>query len=114
MTRTLCFDGPRAPRRFDLLWAALESAGDGKAERTPVVIRKEARLQLLLEGISEYVSGNGTGPTTRLLTGEPTLALTQEDFDLLQQYSEKTQWNPRVSKDVVDLWDWLSTAAKAD
>lgn len=113
MTRTLVFEGPRASKRFDLIWASLMAAGDGKGERTPATIRKEARLQETFERISDAVAGNGSDPT-RALVGEPTLALPQEDFDLLQQYSEKTQWNPRVSRDVVDLWDWLSTAEKKD
>jgi hypothetical protein len=113
MTRVLVFEGPKASRRFDLLWAAMQSAGDGKGDRTPAVIRKEARLQDTLESISEAVSGNGTDPT-RTLVGKPTLTLSQEDFDLLYQYMEKTQWNPRVSRDVVDAWDWMSAAEKRD
>ena len=52
MTRVLDFSGPRAPKRFQLLWTALMAAGDGKGERSPAVIRKEARLQDVLESIS--------------------------------------------------------------
>ena len=111
MTRVLEFSGPRALKRFQLLWASLMAGGDGKGERTPATIRKEARLQTLLEDASESVNGDGANRTLR---DSCEVSLSQEDFDLLQQYSEKTQWSPQVSKDVVDLWDWLSTAEKRD
>ena len=119
MTRVLDLSGPRAQKRFQLLWASLMAGGDGKGERTPVTIRKEARLQALFEDASEPVPVNGDGaagaPNMRSLTEQcEQISLSQEDFDLLQQYSEKTQWSPQVSKDVVDLWDWLSTAEKRD
>ena len=118
MTRVLEFSGPRAPKRFQLLWTSLLAGGDGKSERTPVAIRKEARLQTLLETISEPVPVNGDGTLNmRTLTdpsGSLVIPIPQEDFELLVQYSEKTQWSPHVSKDIVDLWDWLSTAEKRD
>jgi hypothetical protein len=89
------------------------AGGDGKGERTPVTIRKEARLQDALEPISDPPS-NG-GPSTRTLKPDgATITVSQEDFELLQQYSEKTPWNPAASRDVCDLWDWLSTAEKRD
>ena len=114
MKRVLDLTGPRAPLRFQLLWATLTAGGDGKGERTPMIIRKEARLQDTLEPISDPKPGNG-GPPERTLKPEgATVTLSQEDFDLLVQYSEKTQWNPAASRDVVDLWDWLSTADKQD
>ena len=111
MTRVLAFVGPRASKRFQLCWAALMAAGDGKGERSPVVIRKEARLQDLLDPLGEP-SVNGNDRVLGPAGGTVTLA--QEDFDLLQQYTEKTAWNPVHSRDVVDLWDWLSTAEKRD
>ena len=114
MTRVLEFTGPRAPKRFQLLWAALMSGGDGKGDRTPVVIRKEARLQDLLESISDQVSANGTEPDRALKDGESKLMVAQEDFELLVQYTEKTAWNPRISRDVVDVWDFLSTCEKKE
>jgi hypothetical protein len=112
MTRVLEFSGPRAPKRFQLLWASLMAGGDGKGERTPGTIRKEARLQDALEPLSDQSSTNGGGPT--LKADGAMITVSQEDFELLVQYSEKTQWSPQVSKDVVDLWDWLSTAEKRD
>lgn len=113
MTRTLSFDGPRGAKRFELLWLALMNGGDGKGERNPVTIRKEARLQTLLDTISESV--NGSEPPTRALAKEgASVAVPQEDFDLLQSYSEKCGWTPRVAREVVDLWDWLSAAPRKD
>lgn len=113
MTRTLVFDGPRGAKRFELLWLALMNGGDGKGERSPTVIRKEARLQTLLDTISESV--NGSEPPVRALAQEgATVAVTQEDFDLLQSYAEKCGWTPRVAREVVDLWDWLSAAPRED
>jgi hypothetical protein len=93
------------------------TAGDGKGDRSPATIRKEARLQDLLEAVSDLgppVNGQ-PGETTRVLHADGgTVTLTQEDFDLLQQYTEKTAWNPQVSRDVCDLWDWLSTCEKRE
>ena len=94
MTRVLEFSGPRAPKRFQLLWAALMSGGDGKGDRTPVVIRKEARLQDLLESISDQVSANGTEPDRALKDGESKLMVAQEDFELLVQYHRKDGLEP--------------------
>jgi hypothetical protein len=112
MTRILVFSGPRAPKRFELLWAALHISDD-KAERNPTIIRKEARLQDILEKAS--IPANGGDPIlSRELKGEPTLTLTQEDFDFLQKATEQVKWTPMASKDVVDLWDWLSVAEKND
>jgi hypothetical protein len=116
MTRVLIFDGPKATKRFELLWAALLAAGDGKGERTPSVIRKEARLQDAFEAISVStgvpVDGNPEPRTLRDPTAR--VALAQEDFDLLQQYTEKTPWIPRISRDVVDLFDFLSACPKEE
>jgi hypothetical protein len=109
MKRELSFDGERAEQRFQLLLAAVMAGGDGKGDRTPVVIRKEARLLDALESISHM-----NGLETRQLNPDSTLTVSQEDFELLQQYTEKTPWTPRVSRDVVDLWDWLSTCEKRD
>lgn len=116
MTRVLVFDGPKATKRFELLWAALMAAGDGKGERTPVIIRKEARLQDTFEAISvpSGVVGDGQPEARTLSTPTAQVALTQEDFDLLQQYTEKTPWIPRISRDVVDLFDFLSACPKEE
>lgn len=120
MTRVLTFDGPKAARRFDLLLTAVLGGGDGKGERSPMTIRKEARLQDEFDRISEphaAVNGTPVGEADRQLkVGGDTavLVLQQEDFELLQQYTEKTPWTPRVSRDVVDLWDWLSAAERRD
>jgi hypothetical protein len=112
MTRILMFTGPRAPKRFELMWAAL-NISDEKSERTPAIIRKEARLQEMLGKIS--IDKNGGDPlSNRELEGEPTITLSQEDFDFLFQATEKVKWTPVASRDVVDLWDWLSTAEKRD
>lgn len=112
MTRILVFKGPKAEKRFELLWAALHISDD-KAERNPVIIRKEARLQDMLEKIS--IGRNGGDPIqNRELKGEPTLTVTQEDFEHLQKVTEQVKWTPLASRDVVDMWDWLSAAEKKD
>jgi hypothetical protein len=118
MKRILTFNGDgRSPKRFQLLWTALNAGGsseDAKA-RTPAVIRKEARLQDALESISEPVVQQDPNAPDRALTAEGgTLTLAQEDFELLQTYTEKTPWMPRVSRDVVDLWDFLSACPKEE
>jgi hypothetical protein len=122
MTRTLTFDSPKAALRFEMLRAAMLAGGDGKGDRTPIMIRKEARIQKALEAISDPVpSGRPQRRVSdleevRVLRnhGPQTLELAQEDFELLQQYSEKVQWNPRVSCEVVELWDWLSAAERVE
>jgi hypothetical protein len=42
------------------------------------------------------------------------VTVAQEDFDLLVTYAEKCGWTPRVAREVVDLWDWLSAAPRKD
>ncbi len=101
--------------RFTLIWATLMAGGDGKGERMPATIRKEARLHDAFEQVSATAPATNGGPPPReLLPTGGTVVLAQEDFELLQGYSEKTQWNPMASRDVCDLWDWLSTAEKRD
>lgn len=117
MTRVLIFDGPHGPKRFELLHAALTMAGDGKGDRTPATIRKEARLQEALDTISEPnpAAPDGEGRMLKASdNGHLRLTVTQEDFDLLQQYTERTAWNPRISRAVVDLWDFLSAAERIE
>jgi len=114
MTRTLTFDGPRAARRFQLLWVALTAGGDGK-DRTAAVVRRDARLQEAFETISVPAPQlNAADPDRELRPEGGAVTLAQEDFEQLQQYTEKTPWIPRVARDVVDAWDWLSTAEKRD
>ena len=114
MTRVLVFDGERGAKRFQLAWTALFS-GDGKGERSAAIIRREARLQTAFDAISEPVTVTAQGePDRALVSGGATILLAQEDFDLLQQYTEKTPWLPRASRDVVDLWDFLSAAEKRE
>ena len=115
MTRHLTFDGPRAATRFTLLWTALTAGGDGKTDRTPVAIRKEARLQELLSAVSDDTGADTARALRDAPDGAPAVVtLTQDDFDLLQQYTEKVPWNPRISRDVVDLWDFLSACPKQE
>jgi hypothetical protein len=118
MTRVLVFDGPKGPRRFELLRTALMNGGDGKSDRSPAIIRKEARLLDTFDTISRPETNQQQDPEWRVLStngGDPlSLTVSQEDFDLLLQYSEKAQWTPRAARDAVDLWDWLSSAEKRD
>ena len=114
MKRLLDFSGPRAPKRFGLCWMALMAGGDGKGERTRDVIRREARLQDALEAISVNGEVVANSLPQRRLIEDCTLPLPQEDFDLLDTYTEKAPWTPQASKDVVDLWDWLSSSEKQE
>jgi hypothetical protein len=112
MTRVLVFDGPKAAKRFEMLRLAVVNGGDGKGDRSPVTIRKEARLMDTLDSVSQ---NGGPDPDVRRLLAEDLMAIfAQEDFELLQQYAEKTPWTPRASRDAVDLWDWLSASEKRD
>jgi hypothetical protein len=116
MKRLLTFNGDgRSPKRFQLLWTALLAGGGGDDKsRTPAVIRKEARLQDALEEISDPVAATPNEPDRALKSEGGTLTLAQEDFELLQTYTEKTPWTPRVARDVVDLWDFLSACPKEE
>lgn len=117
MKRVLTFEGARAAKRFQLLWTALISGGGGNGDgkdRTPAVIRKEARLQEVFESISNWIDVGPNEPDRELKPEGATLTISQEDFDLLQQYTEKTPWMPRVARDVVDLWDFLSASRKEE
>lgn len=116
MTRVLLFEGIHGPRRFELLRTALLNGGDGKGERNAATIRKEARLLDLLDTISDPTGAtNGNEPDRILNLGALCqLEVSQEDFQLLQQYAEKTPWTPRAARQAVDLFDWLSAAERRD
>jgi hypothetical protein len=114
MTRALTFDGPRGPKRFELLYTALMSAGDGKGDRTAPTIRKEARLFDSLDEISEVNPEAAPGNVDRRLTAPASIEVSQEDHELLVKYAETTPWAPRASREAVDLWDWLSAAERRD
>ena len=115
MTRVLDFTGDRGAKRFELIRIAVLSAGDGKGERTRETIRKEARLLDALDTVSRVVTG--PDPDARqldIVLEFPTITLKQDDFELLSQYVDKTPWVPRVARDAVDVFDWLSASEKVD
>jgi hypothetical protein len=115
VTRILTFDGPRGSKRFELLYTALMSAGDGKGDRSSATIRKEARLFDLLDEVSEVNPDAIQGNVDRRLSTAPvSIAIPQEDHELLVKYAEATPWAPRASREAVDLWDWLSAAERRD
>lgn len=116
MTRVLDFCGDKGPKRFELIRLAVLSAGDGKGERTREIIRKEARLLDALDTVSRPVKSE-TDPDARqldILLDALTITLKQDDFELLSQYVDKCPWVPRVSRDAVDVFDWLSASEKVD
>jgi hypothetical protein len=114
MTRVLTFEGPRGPKRFELLYTALMSAGDGKGDRSAATIRKEARLFDAFDEISETNPDAIPGNVARRLVKPAALTVSQEDHELLVKYAETTPWAPRASREAVDLWDWLSAAERRD
>lgn len=114
MKRVLVFDGEKGPKRFELLRTALLSGGDGKGERTREVIRKEARLLTALDSISSSTNNDALPDERKLNDDSGPVTVTQEDFDLLSQYADRTPWLPRAAREAVDLQDWLSSAEKLD
>lgn len=122
MTRILVFDGDRAEKRFELIRTAILLAGDGKGERTRVIIRKEARLLDALDKISDFAPLLAdpekrvlADPDRRVLKPEGgTLEITQEDFELLQKYVDETPWLPHAARAAVDVQDWVSAAERKD
>jgi hypothetical protein len=118
MTRTLTFTGPKAAKRFDLLRVALLAGGDGKGERTRETLRKEARLFDALDTVSDPAP-TATDPDARVLRPFPAVdalvvTVSQEDFDLLTAYVDKTPWTPRASRGAVDVQDFLCAAERKD
>jgi hypothetical protein len=106
----LSFTGPNGEKRFEILYAALLTGGDGKGDRSPITIRREARLFDSFDSISMAVNGN---PEQRVLSAdEPRVELTVEEFDLLSGYANLTPWTPRASRAAVDTWEWLKTIPK--
>lgn len=112
MTRILDFSGPKGPKRFDLCRMAVLSGGDGKSDRSRLVIRKEARLLDALDVVS-VPTPTPADPEARTVNGG-SVAVAQDDFVLLEAYMDATPWLPRISRDVVDAQDWLSAAEKVD
>lgn len=117
MTRTLVFDGAKAPRRFEFCLRAVLGFGDGKGDRTRDTLRKEARILDALDAISEPdldAVKAGDKDARRLKPEGGTVTLAQDDFVLLEQDVEKTPWLPRAARDAVDLQEWLSAAERVD
>lgn len=116
MRRILDFGGVRGSKRFELIRLSLLQAGDSKGERTREIIRKEARLLDALDSISILAPTDADREFRVLVSDvnpEPIL-ISQEDFELLSSYVDKTPWIPRASRDAVDLYDWLSSAEKVE
>ncbi len=113
MKRVLSFDGVKAEKRFELLRTALLAGGDGKQPRNREIIRSEARLLNALDEVS-IEAQDSVDKDKRVLKANAPVLLSQEDFALLSTYVDTTPWAPRVSREVVDLQDWLSAADKVD
>ena len=120
MQRELIFEGNRAAKRFEFCLTAVLSGGNGKEERSRIILRKEARLLDAFDSISTEIVNQensiaGQGTATRVLSGlSNTVILQQEDFDLLIHYVDITPWVSRVAREAVDVMDWLSAARKIE
>jgi len=111
MIRRLVFDDDdKSRQRFKRLYEGLLLGGNDR--KNIETIRREARVLDALDAISEKeqtVQGE-----QRKLVAPATLELQQADFALLEQYVNNTAWLPVVSRQIVDLVDWLSTAEKVE
>lgn len=114
MKRILDFSGGKGPKRFELCYNAILSFGDQKGGRGREVIRKEARLLDALDSIS--VASGEVGQSERILltTELVKVQVGEEDHALLVEYVDKTPWLPKVSREVVDCQDFLSSAEKVE
>ena len=109
MAKILDFSGPDGPKRFEFCFEACLLAGDGKAPRDKMRVRKEAKLFDALDIISEPA-----GPTRTLKEkGRQTIMLDKELYDLLVEYVDTAPWKPTSSQLAVKVMDWLAAAPEA-
>lgn len=115
MTRVLDFSGPKSTVRFELCYIAILGAGDQKGLRDRATIRKEARLLDALDSISrELGTLSEIGSPRALSSFGGRIQIQEEDHALLVQYADKTPWTPKVSRQAVDVQDFLSSAEKVE
>lgn len=123
MTRRLMFEGPRAQRRFELIWTGFFAGGNFNAtpERPKPQNDKNTRRQIkrihdALEAISTGTPESLTNQTCQrtIVPNFAVLELQQGDFALLEQYIDRCAWTVQVERDVVDLQDWMDAADKVE
>ena len=111
MKRRLEFDeSARSGARFKRLYEGLLSGAE--RAKNIEIIRREARVLDALDAISD-TEDTPQGPQRKVRAGTA-LELDQADFKLLEQYVHNTPWLPVVSRQIVDLVDWMSTAATTE
>jgi hypothetical protein len=116
VTRVLLFAAtePKSQKRLELCFAAV-MLGAPREARSIDVLRREARLLDAFESVS-VLNPDGAalvnGMPARAVNPDATLRLEQPDWELLRKYVELTPWAPLVSRDVVDVVDWLGAAAE--
>ena len=111
MKRRLEFDDTeKSQQRFKRLYEGLLSGG---GERKNIeVIRREARVLDALDAVSDpEETAHGL---QRAVRPGAVVELDQADFALLEQYVSNTSWLPVVSRQIVDLVDWMSAAQRVD
>jgi len=108
--RVLEFQGPKANKRFEMLYNAVLIGGNGQRTGGIEILRREARLLDQLDAISVLAS-----PPREFFNKQPardvtvpgSLALEPADYDLLRQRLGEAPWLPQSARDVVDAMDWL-------
>lgn len=126
MKRTLTFPigQSKNQQRFEtltnaLLVVPLAPNGALQPARGLPILRQEARLQELLDGISEentdlLAAKAFDGTAHRTVRHGTSIDLLQEDFALLESRAKTIDWQPTLARRVVDVVDWLSTAPTID
>lgn len=113
--RRLAFEKNDDGRKFAaLLYQGFTVGGNvmNRDRKGPEITRKEAGILRKFRKIGA-VTEDGTSFELRD-EAETTLLLTVPEFEMLKNYFEATPWATRLSIDIEDIMDWLSTAPTED
>lgn len=107
--------------RFEILVNSILVLQQEKDDRSRgiAVMRQEARVQDALDSVSDETKDvlntkDASGTPFRQVRPGSVVELTQEDFSLLDARVKAPNWLPSLSRRVVDVIDWLATAAEIE
>jgi hypothetical protein len=110
--RRLTFENsPEGARRASLIYQGFLVGGNvvnGQRTKGQDVIRREAQVIRKFRKIGSETE-DGSGLTMRSDAESFTIEFDVPQFDMLFKYVESTPWATRLSVEIEDILDWLST-----
>lgn len=91
--------------KFNMIYQGFLLGGNGPSSKGIDVFRREVKVLDKLDAIStEKEDGSRV-----LNEGPQSILLEQPEYDLLKKYFENTPWTTKVSRQVVNISDWLAS-----